>query len=405
MVRVVINNEVVTSETIRTKGNSSRLTRIYGIPFDQNRPDNAAVKVYLTETNVSGSVKDSIISTTTAKRPVIPELWLVPDGAAIGVKLSLTDAANYIYSATGLTFGTSITYKLATKVTGSFHRIDWTGMVFGLVDAVKGKIGPINQTGLSINSTDATLVGISTFSFDALKFTPKAGGKLLEAVKTLDINLDLPAIVLNTVNFKGGNIYFGESVEVTFTGITDLAHNLSPDYFQVTGANTAIFLGKTGLYNVNFLISAGYLYIEPQSTAIYPDVLWICGLGFGRPQVPYTVTAKTNWKWDNSPLNYAPCRLVSPGVYQVTVYVENTVGTDGLGTLNFKFFHQRDWSANGFEQTQEEWSTKYTVSDPLMSIDIDKNHGNTIGKSAAFSGAYRITLNQNDKTIKAVAYP
>ena len=75
LVRVVINNEVVTSETIRTKGNSSRLTRIYGIPFDQNRPDNAAVKVYLTETNVSGSVKDSIISTTTAKRPVIPELW------------------------------------------------------------------------------------------------------------------------------------------------------------------------------------------------------------------------------------------------------------------------------------------------------------------------------------------
>jgi len=405
LVRVVVNNDVVVSETIRTKGNSSRINRTYGVPFVENRPDNAAVKIYITETNVTGIAKDSIVSTTIAKRPVITELWLVPDGAAVSVKLSLTDAANYIYSATGLAYGTSINYKLASKVTVPFHRIDWSGMVFGVVDAATGKIGRIDQTGLSINSTDATLVGISTFSFDALKFVPKVGGKLLEPVKTLDINADLPAIVLNSVNFRGGNVYFGEGVEVTFTGITNLTNNLSPDYFQVTGTNTATFLGKTGLYRVNYLINAGYLYIEPQSTVVYPDVLWICGLGFGRPQAPYTVTAITNWKWDNSPLNYAPCRLVSQGIYQATIYVENTIGTDNLGSLNFKFFHQRNWSANGLEQQQEEWSTKYTVSPPLTASSLAGNVGNTMGAGIAFSGVYRITLNMNDMTIKAVPYP
>jgi len=408
LVRVVVNNDVVVSETIRTKGNSSRINRTYGVPFVENRPDNAAVKIYITETNVTGIAKDSIVSTTIAKRPVITELWLVPDGAAVSVKLSLTDAANYIYSATGLAYGTSINYKLASKVTVPFHRIDWSGMVFGVVDAATGKIGRIDQTGLSINSTDATLVGISTFSFDALKFVPKVGGKLLEPVKTLDINVDLPAILLNAANFRGGNVYFGEGVEVTFTGITNLANNLSPDYFQVTGTNTATFLGKTGLYKANYLISAGYLYIEPQTTATYPDVLWICGINFGRPQTPYVTTSSWNW---NGPLDYAPCRLVSPGVYQVTVYVNDTIVTDpkstmiGLGSLNFKFFHQTTWSASGLEQQQEEWATKYTVSAPLMASSIAGNVGNTIGGTVPFTGVYRITLNMNDMTIKAVPYP
>ncbi|MHB9143649.1 MAG: DUF5121 domain-containing protein, partial [Paludibacter sp.] len=280
-----------------------------------------------------------------------------------------------------------------------FHKIDWTGLVFGLTDAATGKIGIIDQTGLSINSTDASLVGISEFTFDAFNFTTKVGGKLLEPVNTLDINVDLPAIVMSSVNFRGGNIFFGEGLEVTFTGMSNLTNNLSPDYFQVTGTNTAKFLGKSGLYKAYYLISTGYLYIEPLPNAVYPDVLWICGNNFGRPQSPYVTTSSWNW---NSPLDYAPCRLVSPGVYQVTVYANNTVGTDGLGSFNFKFFHQQTWAATGLEQTQEEWSTKYTVSSPLMAIDAANNHGNTIGIPSAFSGVYQITLNQNDMTIKAI---
>jgi len=408
LVKVVVNNEVVISETIRTKGNSASIKRTYGVPFVANRPDNAPVKIYLTETNVSGTVRDSIVSTTIAKRPVIPELWIVPDGVGKGAKLSLTDAANLLYSSTSLTFGNNINYKIATKVKGGFNAIDWTGMVFGVVDAATGKIGLVDINGLSINSTDGTLIGISSFTFDALHFTTKVGGKLLEPVKTLDINLDLPAITLNAVAFRGGNVFFGDGLEVTFTGMTDLAKNISPDYFEVTGANTAIFHGKSGLYKAYYLISTGYLYIEPLPNTVYPDCMWICGLGFGRPQSPFVATSSWNW---NGPLDYAPCALISAGVYQVTVYVNNEIVTDaaslllGLGTLNFKFFHQRNWAATGLEQTEEEWSTKYTVQAPLMAIDVDSNHGNTIGNGTVFSGIYRITLNKNDMTIKIAKMP
>lgn len=396
LLRVVCNNEVVVSENIRTKGNTFSINRTYGIPFVANRPDNEPVKIYLTETNVSGEVKDSIVSTTIAKRPVYTDLWMVPDGGK-GVKMTLTDPVNLIYHISGLTFGTTLAFRIASKVK-AFNKEDYTGIVWGKVG---DGIGLIDITGKSFSITDATLVGISEFTFDALKFTATVGGKLLEPVTTLDMTADLPAnpaALTGVTGFRGGNVYFGENVEVTFTGITgSLANSISPDYFEVTGTNTAKFLGKTGLYKAYFLTTANYLYVEPQPDAIYPDAIWICGNGFGRPSSPYTVTSSWNW---NSPLDYAPCRLVSTGVYQVTVYCKNTAATDPLatiGTLNFKFFNKRGWW-DGHEQL----STDYTVSLPLVATGSAGNVGNTVALgSNPFEGIYKITLNQNDMTIKA----
>ncbi len=398
-VKVVVNNEVVTSELIRTKGNQASIKRTYGIPFVANRPDNEPVKIYLTSTNVSGIEKDLIVSTTIAKRPPITDLYIVPNfGQGVSAQLILTDAANYIYKVTGLDFSTSFNYKLATKL-DKFKRIDWTGMVFGLVDVGTGKIGLIDQTGSSINATDGTLVGISEFTFDALKFTAKVGGKLLEPATTLDINLDLPALVMSARNFRGGNVYFGENVEVTFSGIsTDLANSLSPDYFQKTGTNTAKFLGKTGLYKAYFLIEANYMYIEQQPEALYPEALWICGTGFGRPSAPYMTTSSWNW---NSPLDYIACRLVSPGIYQATMYCKNTpnTGTGKYGRLDFKFFHKRGWWDG-----HEEWASKYTVSPPFLG-PAETNGNVNVLSAAVVEGVYRITLNQNNMTINAVKIP
>jgi len=404
-----VNNEVVVSHTYRTKGNESSIKTAYWVPFVANRPDNAAVKIYLTSTNVEGYAKDSIVSTTIAKRPLnkdvdgnpipITNYYVVPDfGQGTAAQLLNVDPVNLVFKATGLLYKNSMTYKIATKL-DKFKRIDSTGMIFGKVG---DGIGLITIRGESAAITDATLIGISEFTFNALKFTSKVGGKLLEPVKTLDVNVDLPTkpeTLINNTDFRGGNIYFGENVEVTFTGISgSLANSISPDYFQVTGTNTAKFLGKTGLYKAYYLTTANFLYIEPQPEALYPDALWICGTGFGRPSTPYSATASWNW---NSPLDYYPCRLVSTGIYQATMYCKNTPNTDPLnlyGGLDFKFFHKRGWWDG-----HEEWSTNYTVSAPLAPSAEAGNLGNTVGLSAnPFEGVYKITLNQNDHTIKAV---
>jgi len=393
-IRVVVNNEIVASETVRTKGNKSSINKAFWVPFVANRPHNAAVKIYLTSTNVSGIEKDSILNATTAKRPVINELYLVPDfGQGATSKLTLVNADSLIYKATGLLLSTSFSYKIATKING-FKRIDWTGLVFGKVG---DGIGLVNQTGESITSTDGSLVGISIFTFDALQFKTKVGGKLLEPVKTLDINTDLlasPTTLNNSTNFRGGNVYFGENVEVTFTGISgNLANQISPDYFQVTGVNTAKFLGKTGLYKAYYLTTANFLYIEPLPETLYPDVLWVCGSNYGRPSLPYATTSSWNW---NSPLDYYPCRLTAPGVYQVTMYCKNEPSTDTniYGKLDFKFFHKRGWWDG-----HETWVDDYTVQAPFLGPKVVG--GNVKVMSATvLEGVYKFTLDTNAKTLK-----
>lgn len=394
-VEVVVNEDVVTSEVVRTKGNQASINKSYHVPFEANRPDNATVEVHLTAINVSGIENKMVVSSTIAKRPVINELYIVPDlGSGPTVKLELANADSLLYKANGLIYGTSFNYKLATKL-DRFKRIDWSGMVFGKVG---DGIGLIDQTGESINATDATLVGISEFTFDALNFTSHLGGKLLEPVIALDVMADLPPnppSLINNTDFRGGDVYFGENMEVTFSGITtDLANSISPDYFEVTGPSTAKFLGKTGLYKAYFLTTANYLYIEPQPETIYPDALWICGTGFGRPSAPYEATASWNW---NSPLDYMPCRLIAPGIYQATMYCKNTPNTDGnkYGTLDFKFFHKRGWW-----DEHEEWGVNYTVSPPFLGPSDTNGNINVLSEEVV-DGVYRITLNQNDMTITA----
>lgn len=398
-VKIVVNNEVVISETVRTFGNSFAFDRKYKIPFAPRRSDNADVKVYLTSTNVEGYSKDTIFSTTKAKRPVLPEMWYFADGAK-GAKMTLTDPVNYIYKLTGQMFGTTISFKIGSKAKTvfGFKRLDWTGIVFGkgtsgfdLVDSVAGQ---------SMSVTDATLTGISDVTFDAYNFTVSVGGKKLEPVTTLDITADLVAnpITLNTsTNFRGGNVYFGEGVEVTFTGVTNLANNISPDYFEVTGPNTAKFLGKTGSYKAYFYTPTGYLYIDPQPEMLYPDMLWVCGTGYGRPQSPYATTSSWNW---NSPLDYYPCRLVSPGVYQVTMYCKNSPNespTGKYGKLDFKFFHKRGWW-DGHEM----WASDLTsVQAPFLGPKETNGNVNVLSADVV-EGVFRFTVDLNKKTLTYV---
>lgn len=396
-VNVIIENKSVISTTIATSGNTSNFHCRYRIPLVEQAKENTDIKISLTSTNIAGYSKDTVFSTTKANRLPMPDLYIVPDfGQGATTKLTLVNADSMIYSATGLTFSKSFSYKLATKI-DVFKQVDWTGLVFGKVG---NSIGLIEMFGKSLNITDEKLININSFTFDAYQLTVKVGGKLPEPVKSLDVNLDLPAnpaTLSNNTGFRGGNIYFGENVEVTFSGITaDLANSISPDYFEVTGTNTAKFIGKSGLYKAYFLVIANYLYIEPQPEAIYPEALWICGTGFGRPSSPYIATSSWNW---NSPMDYMPCRLVSPGIYQVTMYCKNApdpYGQSNYGSLDFKFFHKRGWWDG-----HEELANLYTVSAPFLSTAEAFGDMKVLSETVV-DGVYRITLNQNDMTINAV---
>jgi hypothetical protein len=388
-VQVVLNNELLTSETIRTKGSNAEVHRRYAVPFGPDRPENAPVKVYLSSINVDGFTTDTILNTTIAKRPAINNLWLVPDKGTT-YKLTLIDSANYIWYASGMNFGNSITYRLATKIDNKFNKVDWSGLVFGQVG---DGIGIIDEKGKPITSYDPTLVSIKEITFDEMQLTVQVAGKLLEPVTTLDITADLSPVVIASKNFRSANVFFGEGVEVTFTGLSDLTRSLPPDWFEITGANTAKFLGKNAVYKADYFIDGDYLYVQPQNNVTYPDAMWICGTGFGPPTTPYTVTSSWNW---NSPFDYLPVRQVSDGIYQVTIYGNNTDNGFGFGTFDFKFFYQTTWGTLGVTEID---AAQYAVTPPFFGRTDAGNLGNVNAGLTPTEGVFRFTLNQNNMTI------
>lgn len=390
-VLVVVNKEVIGSESIRTKGNTASVNRKYGIPFVANRPDNEVVKVYLSSINVDGYTTDLILENTTARRPVIEELWFVPTAGST-YPMTLLDAENLVYKSEGMNFGNTVSFRMATKL-DKFKKVDWSGLVFGKVG---DGVGVIDQSGDPLTSSEPSLVGISQMTFDALAFTIEPGGKLLEPVTSLDIDGDLSPLVMASTDFRGGNIYFGKGVEVTFTGLTNLTNNLAPDYFEVTGENTAVFVGPTAIYKAYYYVDGNYLYIEPLPDVIYPEAMWVCGTGFGRPSAPYETTSSWNW---NSPFDYAPAVRIADGIYQVTIFGRNSdEDANGFGSLDFKFFFKRGW----WDAAHEIDAAKFTVTEPFFGRTDEGNTGNINGGPTSFEGVFRVTLDENAKTITIV---
>ncbi|MDD3078629.1 MAG: DUF5016 domain-containing protein [Paludibacter sp.] len=400
-IRVVVNDVIITKESVRTKGNSASYSAKYQIPFGPYMPDNADVEVYLSAINVEGNHTDQVVSTAKVRRPEIPQLYLVPVTGGGATKLSLTDAENYIYSASNLNLANEITFYLATKVT-RFGNVDWTGMVFG---SVNGELAEVQQDGNGITLSDLTLIGYKEVNVDLFNYVVTGVGDPLTPATSMDIttfaSVDINSTdhlnVTTADTWKTSVIYLGKDTEMTVTGVNNFSKAFTPDFFEVTGADKVKFLGETGVYTVYYLPSADYVYVE-QPNAVYPDVLWLDGVGFGRPQEPLAKTSSWNW---NSPLEYAFCRKVSAGVYQTTIYVEHVLDetADEPWRLRFsaKFFHQRGWGG-------EVDAREYTINSDLLIAPTDADLGNFNGTDnlVAAPGVYRFTIDTNAKTVNFV---
>ncbi len=400
-IKVVVNDEILASQVIRTKGNEATYKAKYRIPFIARMPDNADVEVHLKAINVEGFETDTILASTKAKRVPIPDLW-VSFPTAVGFKLTLIDPAKHIYQAQNLTLGNNISFRLATKVRSGV-RVDWTGMTFGMPNGKFGQIYAADEPLISLN--DPTIYGYNKITVDLFNFTVVGEGKKLEPATELNLT-SFGTVALNSTNhlnvttqknWRSTQIYLGKNVEITFTGFGNLNTSLTPDFFEVTGANKAKFLGETGIYMLYFLPAANYLYVE-QPAAVFPSVLWLDGVGAGRPVAPFIKT--TSWNW-NSPEEYIFCRRVSEGIYQATFFAEHaedlTFTEPWRLRFSMKFFHQRGWGG-------EEDARTYNIGTNLLFAPTANDVGNFMGTDnlVGQAGVYRITINTNAKTVSFV---
>ena len=410
-IKVVVNDEIVAKETVRTKGNSASYAHKYAIPFVAHRPNAAEVEVHLSSINVEGTKHDTILTNTIASRPAIPTIYLVTNTAT--VELKLTDAAKYIYSASGLTFSNNISFRLATKV-NRFKKIDWAAtdnIVFGWDNNGLGlvKSDTIDDvqviSGDMITLSDATLVGFNKITLDLYNFTIKGEGDKLTPATTMNV-ASFGSIEMSSTNhlnvstketWKTAQMYLGKGTVMTISGVGNVANGMAPDFFEVTGTNTVKFLGETAIYTVYYYPGKDYVFVE-RPTATYPDALWLCGVGFGPVHAPYAKTSSWNW---NTPLEYLYCNKVSDGIYQATFYAEHvidpTITEPWRLTFNAKFFHQRGWG-------DEEDARTYNISTPLLYAPTTSDTGNFVATAdfAAVPGVYRFTLNVKSKTMSFV---
>ena len=403
-IKVVVNDIIIASETVRTKGNSSSYKKRYSVPFIAHMPNNAEVEVHLKSINVEGTEHDTILLNTIASRPAISSIWFVTRATATTVEIPLVDAQNYIYSIDNLSLGTEVSFRLSKKVT-STKKIDWTdtsNLVFGWVNNGLGLVG---QDGSMITLTDPTIYGFKKITVDLFNFTVKGEGTKLAPVTELNIS-GFPSVQLSSTNhlntstvetWKRAQVYMGKDVEMTITGVTNLTNSLNPDFFEVTGTNKAKFLGETGLYTVYYHPGKNFVFVEIPA-ATYPDALWLCGVGFGPACTPLQKTSSWNW---NTPLEYLYCRKVSTGVYQATFYAEHVIDPSAAEpwrlTFSAKFFHQKGWGG-------EQDARTYTFPNTLLTAPTTADLGNFVGTAdlAAAPGIYRFTINVNTKTFTFV---
>ncbi len=410
-VKIVVGDEIVTTEKIRTKGNSATYSQKYKIPFVAHMPEGAEVEVHLSSVNVEGTHRDTVILNTIASRPPIPGIYLVAPTSTVEMKL--TDAANHIYVADGLSFENEITFRLATKV-NKFKKIDWVNpdnLVFGFINGGVGLVDVtvngtvITVTGDVIKLSNPTLVGFKKITLDLYNFTVKGEGDKLMPATSLNIN-NMTTVQMTSVDhmnvatkedWKSIKMYLGKDTEMSISGLTDVANSMDPTFFEVTGTGKVKFLGETGIYMVYYLPRLDYVFVE-QPEAVYPNAMWLVGVGMGPARTPAVKTSSWNW---NSPLEYHFCRKVTEGVFEAVFYanheVDPTAAEPWRLTFGVKFMHQRTWG-------DEESSQNYAMPNSYLYSPSPNDKGNFNGTPdfANLPGIYRFTININNKTTSFV---
>jgi hypothetical protein len=114
---------------------------------------------------------------------------------------------------------------------------------------------------------------------------------------------------------------------------------IDPDFLEANEDGTFTFVPSSGKYRVTANFEHKYFIFEVMSgndlATLQADgsgALWIIGDNIGKPSLANT----TGWNPDKA-ICFAP---VAPKVYQITLVGGQNISTE---SINFKFFHQKNW--------------------------------------------------------------
>ncbi|MBQ9522355.1 MAG: DUF5016 domain-containing protein [Paludibacteraceae bacterium] len=413
-VKVMVGLRVVATDLLRTPNMHYEAELSYYVPFGANMPEGEEVKVYLTATNVEGTATNLILEGCTGTRPALETLYVMPPTTTytkIGKGKQMTyDEEKKAFVLYDMHWPKNIECLLA--VTGTrFGRIKWEDPVFGLM---KDEITLISQEQFEDGLATSIPLGndayetLDTIIFDPITFEITIGGKVAEPVTTLDVINDLeenPSFISSSAvakRYRGAKIFFDPAIEaIELVGVKnpEMAYNL--DFMEYLGDGKVRFLGDKGMYYVSYSEQYDYIIVEPLYDLVYPEVMYVCGVGLGQPCAEPVATS--GWGFD-SPEQNLVARAISTNVYQFTAYMLNgeNADYDDYGSLNFKFFHQHGWGG------EEAGGNYEQIGLPIVGVGPDgltkkdgstgNEKGNWIARTEPIEGIYRITLDLNNHT-------
>jgi hypothetical protein len=395
---IAINNELITEQSFRTKGNNAGISTKIHVPFKKGVLHNAPVEALLTLTNVEGDKTEHVISGLTAQRPHFSKLNMVLQNGDI-IELNPQAGNSDLYEATGLNMPNSITYLIAEKITAD-NQVDFSGYIWylktGSIDLLDQSTAEIKADAY-ITSKETTLKKNTTgIIFNAITFSTTLQGDDIEQLNSLsetelsfDVTYDLEA-------FKFSEYYIENNTEVTLSGaLASLDVVFNVDFFERTTAGSVKFIGETGVYKLYYNPVRKNVIVGVDNPG-YPDYLVANGFGLGYPSKVTTAEidaaysgrkrTTTEWNFDNI-LRYVLFRKTSDNVFQATVYTPG----DHDHYADFKPFENTGWG-------NEKRADQFTFTGELI-IGGDGGNWAIPDDSGVASDFYRISINLNDNTV------
>ncbi|MDR1090353.1 MAG: DUF5125 domain-containing protein [Prevotella sp.] len=311
-VRLFYSDEMVSEAVIRTKTDGEYSGKIY-IPFYANIPNGTAtLKLVLQNIHLTITEKEYDLPLT---RPDYPYLTLVTADEEIRMERK----ALYNYEVKK-----NFPMKISAYIKAPPVGTNGNEITFGWEDNAIIE-GSVNNIPFS-NFAGEYSVTFNTLDYQAAPF-----------IIAYAIN-DVGMTRVNDDNYKV-EMDFEQGQEITVSGIDDFSDWwIDQDFFVKSGENLT-FTPITGKYRITADFNHKYLRVETMSgnglATLQADgtgAIWIIGDNIGKPSLGNT----TGWDTGKG-ICMAP---VGGKKYQVTLVAGTNVTP---GSINFKFFYQRDW--------------------------------------------------------------
>ncbi|MDR0737618.1 MAG: DUF5016 domain-containing protein [Prevotellaceae bacterium] len=394
---IAINNELVTEQVFRTKGNGAEISTKIHVPFKKGVLNNAPVEALLTLVNVEGDETEHSISGLIAKRPHFDKLYLVLQNGTV-IELDPQPGNSGIYEKTGLDLPNAITYLIAEKITAD-NQVDFSGYIWYTKD---GSIDLLDQNTSDIKASDYITSKEATFKknttgiiFNAINFTTTLQGEDLDQLSSLS---DADLIFNDTYDsehFTYKEYYIEKDAVIPLSdALASLDVVFNVDFFERTEAGNVKFIGESGAYILYFNSTRKNVIVGVDNPS-YPNYLVTCGTGLGYPTKVTTAEigavysghkrVTTGWGFDNI-LQYILFRKISDNVFQATVYTPDDLDN----SAGFKPFENTGWA------NEKKAGAFIFTGESIITGDNDWTIASDSGIAPDF---YRITIDLNNNTV------